>query len=495
MTPGQVVVVGLGPAGADLVLPAARTAIVRTHRRFVRTARHPAVAELSRHGLDFESFDARYEEASDLEQVYSSIVATLVSAVHEGGTVAYAVPGNPAVAERTVTLLHEAAARGEIRLSIIPGLSFADLAWSKLGVDPCAGGRIVDGQRFATDAAGVSGRLLIGQCDTQLVLSDVKLALLEVLAPETPVTVLQRLGLTDEFVRVVQLVDLDRVVEPDHLTTLYVDTGTAAVAGEFGRLVELMERLRAPGGCPWDAEQTHHSLSRYTLEEAYEVVEAIEALPFDAPEGGVDDAPDAYAALGDELGDLLCQVVFHSVLAREAGAFTVADVVTGIHDKLVRRHPHVFGDPGAPMTGATTSDDVMHNWEQIKKQEKATDSLVEGITPGLPSLLYAHKLFRKAASVGLDPGTLDDAIDRIEGAASRLRAGDDPENALADLLAGAVVAARAQGVDAESVLRGWAARFRERFVRAEALAAEQGTHLGALDPAGVAALWLQATSG
>ena len=129
---------------------------------------------------------------------------------------------------------------------------------------------------------------------------------------------------------------------------------------------------------------------------------------------------------------------------------------------------------------------------QIKKEEKATESLVEGITPGLPSLLYAHKLFRKAASVGLDPGSLDEAVDRIEGAAGRLRAGDDPENALADLLAGAVVAARARGVDAESVLRGWVARFRERFVRAEALAADRGTHLGALDPAGVTAVWLEA---
>jgi tetrapyrrole methylase family protein/MazG family protein len=179
-------------------------------------------------------------------------------------------------------------------------------------------------------------------------------------------------------------------------------------------------------------------------------------------------------------------------LAREAGAFTIADVVTGIHEKLVRRHPHVFADAGSPMSAATTPDAVMHNWEQIKKQEKATDSLVEGITPGLPSLLYAHKLLRKAASVGLDPGSLDDALDRIDGATRRLRSGDDPEVALADLLAGAVVAARAQGVDAESVLRGWAAGFRERFVRAEALAADRGTHLGELDAAGVAALWLEA---
>ena len=177
------------------------------------------------------------------------------------------------------------------------------------------------------------------------------------------------------------------------------------------RLFQLAKRLRDPGGCPWDAEQTHHSLTRYLLEESYEVVEAVEALPADGPI-----EPAAYAALEDELGDLLYQVVFHAVIAQESGAFTMADVARGIHDKLVRRHPHVFGDvvaAGQCRTDVSTSD-VMRNWEQIKKDEKGTTSIVEGITPGLPSLLYTHKLFRKAASVGLDPGDLGEALDRID---------------------------------------------------------------------------------
>src|SRR5439155_4732387 len=131
------------------------------------------------------------------------------------------------------------------------------------------------------------------------------------------------------------------------------------------RLVALIERLRAPGGCPWDAEQTHHSLARHLIEETYEVIEAIEALPASAP-GGPDLVPEgAYAALEEELGDLACQVVFHATFAREAGAFTITDVLTGIHDKLVRRHPHVFGD--VSVTGA---DQVVANWEQIKREEK-----------------------------------------------------------------------------------------------------------------------------
>ncbi len=256
------------------------------------------------------------------------------------------------------------------------------------------------------------------------------------------------------------------------------------------RLLQLAKRLRDPGGCPWDAEQTHHSLTRYLLEESYEVVEAVEALPLDAPGGDEPVPAAAYAALEDELGDLFYEVVFHAVMAEEAGAFTMADVARGIHDKLVRRHPHVFGD-----VVAEDSERVLKNWEQIKLEEKGTTSLVEGITPGLPSLLYTNKLFRKAASIGLDPGSADEARDRIELALARMRDGDLAlEDALAQVLAAVVVLARAGGVDAESALRGWAARYRARFEAMERLAGERGLDLAALDAPAVTALWLEAVS-
>jgi tetrapyrrole methylase family protein/MazG family protein len=483
--PGRVVVVvGLGPAGADLMLPAARTALERVDVRFVRTRRHPAVADLAAAGVICESFDDQYESGRDLDEVYDAIATALVEAAGAHGEVVYAVPGNPAVAERTVGLLRDAAARGEITLEVVPGLSFAELAWAHLGIDPMQGGTVVDGR----DLEIGGGPMLIAQCDSALVLSDVKLALLEALDPAAPVTVLQRLGLADELVSVVPLDDLDRVVEPDHLTSLFVDVPGRAAASELARLLALAERLRRPGGCPWDAEQTHHSLTRYLLEEAYEVVEAVEELPPNAPAGVA--APDAYRALEDELGDLLYQVIFHAVLAGEAGAFTLADVARGIHDKLVRRHPHVFGE-----VDADTTSDVMRNWEQIKKDEKGESSIVAGVTPGLPSLLYTHKLFRKAASIGLEPGSAADALARLEGAVGALETADEPaavEAALAELLAAAVARARAAGVDAESVLRGWAARFRDRFAAMEALAAERGIDLAAVEPPEVEALWAAA---
>ena len=483
---GRIVVVGLGPAGADLVLPAARVALEQIPNRYVRTSRHPAVADLAAAGMKLRSFDDGYELADDLDAVYGSIAAELLDVAATAGEIVYAVPGNPAVAERSVELLRDAAARGDVELEIVPGLSFAELAWARLGVDPMGGARVADARTLTADAVVGDGPVLVAQCDSRLLLSDVKLVLLEVLPADAPVTVLQRLGLDDEQVRTVRLADLDRAVEPDHLTALLVDSGVSAAARELGRLLGLAERLRRPGGCPWDADQTHHSLTRYLLEEAYEVVEAVEALPPDAPAGNVPD--DAYRALEDELGDLLYQVIFHAVLAEEAGAFDMADVARGINDKLVRRHPHVFGD-----TDAATSSDVMRNWEQIKKDEKGSTSIVAGITPGLPSLLYAHKLMRKAASIGLDPGGRDDALERLEAALAELRTGEgrDLETQLGDLLAAAIVLARSGGVDAESALRGWAVRFRRRFEAMERLAEARQLELAALPAPAVAELWIE----
>ena len=252
---------------------------------------------------------------------------------------------------------------------------------------------------------------------------------------------------------------------------MFVDTGELTVASEFARLVALAERLRGPGGCPWDAKQTHHSLRRHVLEEAYEVAEAIEALPVDAPSGDID--LEQYDALEDELGDLLFQVVIQSVLAAEAGGFTVADVARRIHDKLVRRHPHVFGD-----VNVSSADEVVTNWEQIKREETGAESIVAGVTAGLPSLLAVQKLLRKADSVGLDPAL--DAPDLPD------------EEAVGRALATIVAAGRARDVDAESALAGWVRRFRERFQRMEALARGRHVDLARADADVVNALWQEA---
>lgn len=491
---GVVSVVGLGPAGTDLLLPAARAALMTAARRFVRTARHPAVAELAAEGIRLESFDSVYDDAASLAEAYAAIAESVIAAAREHGHVVYAVPGNPAVAEESVALLLAAGRRGEADVRVVPGLSFADLAWARLGVDPMAGARVVDSRAFAAGTAGLGGAMLVAQCDSQFVLSDVKLALLEVVDPAHPVVVLQRLGLADELVTRVELVDLDRSIEPDHLTAVFVDVGGARVGAEFVRLVELAERLRGPGGCPWDAEQTHASLAKYLIEEAYETLEAVERLPADSPPTEVD--PDVDALLADELGDLLYQVVFHSILAGERGAFTIADVARGIHDKLVRRHPDVFGMAEAAEDRSST--EVLQTWEQIKRAEKGTGSIVAGITPGLPALLYADKLLSKAKTAGITDLVAPDVVPVVEAAFASLAAespegdADTDTRLIGSMLGALVLLGRRRGVDAEGALRVWIQDLIRRFRSFEVIADEQGVDVTTLDLAAASDLWARA---
>ena len=424
-----VVVVGLGPAGPDLLTEAARRAIERIPQRYLRTTRHPAAVAVP----GAHSFDEVYDRASSLEEVYAEIVDGLAEAAAGAGEVLYAVPGSPLVAERTVESL---LADDRIDVELVPGLSFLDLAWTKLGVDPVASGvRVVDGRRFAVEAAGERGPLLVAQCDAKDVFSDIKLAAGE--RHPVDVVVLQRLGLPDESVRTVGWDDLDRDVDADHLTTLYLPAGAPPIAAEVARFAELVRTLRER--CPWDREQTHRTLTRHLLEETYEVLEAIENLD---RSGGAEH-------LEEELGDLLFQVVFHATLAAEEGSFTLADVATGIHDKLVLRHPHVFGT-----VEAETAGQVMRNWEQIKREEKGRASIMDGIPGDLPSLLYAHKVQRKAASAGVE----------VEPGGDTTATTDEDIGAL---LFGVVALARRSGVDPEAALRATTARFRDEFMEKE----------------------------
>ncbi len=426
----RISVVGLGPGDADLVTVATADRLHEAEadgRLWLRTRRHPAASLVP----DAPSFDHVYDRAERLDQVYEQIVDELVGAAADG-PVTYAVPGSPLVAERTVELLcARAAVDDDLEVEVVPALSFLDLAWVRLGVDPIAAGvRVVDGQRFGTDAAGQRGPLLVAQCDSRHVLSEVKLVLDEgvepALAASGRVVVLQGLGTADERIFDVALAELDQVVVADHLTSLYLPELAAPVAAEVARLVELVATLRAE--CPWDRKQTHHSLRRHLLEESYEVLEALDEL---APEPA--DDPDGLAHLEEELGDLLFQIAFHAKLATEEGAFTLADVARGVHDKLVARHPHVFGD-----VSAETADDVVANWEQIKKAEKGRQSVFDGIPAAMPALLYASKIQKKAESIGLEPSVGPEA---------------PTEDELGELLWQVVDRARRAGVDPEDALR------------------------------------------
>ncbi len=433
---GRITVVGLGPGDPALVTSGTLDAIARVPApaRFLRTEVHPSAHLVA----GAATFDHHYEASDTFDQVYRRIVDDLIASSAGHPEVLYAVPGSPRVLERTVDLLDAAAAEGRIEFEVLAGMSFVDLAWVRLGVDPYEEGvRLIDGHRFEAAAAGERGPLLVAHCHNKRVLSDIKLSVDDF--PETPVVVLQRLGLPDESVTTVEWAELDRSFEPDHLTSVYIPELARPVAGEVAAFVELVAKLRAE--CPWDAEQTHRTLTRHLLEETYEVLEALAAVG----DGGPDTDPEAYAHLEEELGDLLFQIVFHTTLATEAGSFGLGDVARGVHDKLVHRHPHVFGQ--VEVDGA---DDVVANWEQIKKAEKGRASIFDGMPADLPALLYALKVVKKSSSLGVTP---------------------DPDDVtLGGQLLALVAAARsADGdVDPETELRAAASRLRDRARTVEA---------------------------
>ena len=256
----------------------------------------------------------------------------------------------------------------------------------------------------------------------------------------------------------------------------------------FAKLVALQARLRGPKGCPWDREQTHESLRKFLIEEAYEVLDAMES-------GNLEE-------FASELGDLLLQVIFHAILAEEAGRFTISDVIESVHTKMIRRHPHVFGN-----VTARTSAAVLRNWERIKRGERAgggkaqDDSLLAGVLRSLPAVLEAYQLTRRAARIGFDWENLGGILDKLEEETSELKASMLPkpakgesshiEEEIGDLFFVCVNIARFLGVDPEIALKRTNRKFKRRFQWMESVAAREGRRLADLPRERMEELWNQ----
>jgi tetrapyrrole methylase family protein/MazG family protein len=438
---------------------AATAAFAGAARAYVRTVRHPAAVALVARGA--VALDDHYERAERIDETYAAITETVIAAAEEVGSVVYGVPGSPLVAESTVEAIRR---DPRVDLMVIPGMSFIDLAWMRLEVDPLAvRARLVDAERFAADAAGDVGPLLVAQAWSRALLSEIKLA------PENPppsAVILHHLGLDDEQVLEVRWEDLDRTVEPDHLTSIWIASLAEPVGFELVRAQEIVRVLRQE--CPWDAAQTHLSLTRHLLEETYETLEAIDELA-----DGTD--ADAVDHLEEELGDVLCQVLFHATIASEEGLFNLSDVARGLTDKLIRRHPHVFGGSDAP-----AADEVLASWEQQKITEKGRHGLLEGIPGALPALAVAAKYERRSATVGLgvaETATFDP--ETFAPIAAAIAAEPSSAGALLFDLARAIAAV---GLDPEDALRRAAAAFRARFEAAEASARTDGVRIDELSP-------------
>ncbi|HEX9643230.1 MAG TPA: nucleoside triphosphate pyrophosphohydrolase [Acidimicrobiia bacterium] len=479
LTVGALTIVGLGPAGADR-LPAVTRALLDDPATtvIVRTLVHPAASDLAaaRHIV---SCDDLYDTLPDFEAVYAAIVERVLATAASGPTV-YAVPGNAAVGERTVSLLQAEAAASGIDVDVVPGESFLDLVFAATGIDPIERGvQVLDGRNLP-DPLPLHLPTVVTQVDGPLVLAEVVSILARVLPDTTPVVFLDALGSVDERVISTNLGTVG-AEHPGPRTTLVVDPPPAGWHG----LVATNRLLRAQ--CPWDREQTHHSLVAHLVEETYETVEALHRLPAEAPAGDVDHV--AYAALEEELGDLLLQVVFHATLAEEAGAFDVETVAEGIRRKLVHRHPHVFGE-----VAADTADEVRANWDAIKAAENPRASLMDDVPAALPAIERADRMQRRAASVGFDwpdaapvLAKLDEEVAELVEALERepRRVADE----MGDVLFSVVNLARHLGVGPELALRGAAQRFETRFREVERLAGKQGRRLEEMSLAEMDALW------
>ena len=483
MSSNALAIVGLGPAGLDRLPPRARTFLEASASSvIVRTMRHPSAADLADVRM-VVSCDDLYESADDFDEVYGAIADRVMGALEVGPTV-YAVPGSAVVGERAVAEIRERAAEAGIPVEIIPGESFLDLVYVEAGIDPITTPvKILDG-RDLPDPLIFDAALIITQVDRAEVLADVGAELGRVLSDDTPVLVLDRLGDADQVVAAHLLSDLGSY-RPGPRTTLFLDPEPA---GWYG-LVLTNRILR--NECPWDRKQTHHSLVSHLIEETYETVDSIRALPAEAPGGEPDYG--SYAEVEEELGDLLLQVVFHATLAREVGAFDVEEVAETIRRKLIHRHPHVFGE--------VTADDaatVVRNWETIKGEEKRRDSLMDDIPAAMPSMIRADKVQRRAKSVGFDWDDPDPVFAKIREELDELAAeAHDPVRAteeFGDLLFAAVNLSRHLGVDPELALADANDRFVARIRHMELAATEHGTSLGDLDLAQLDALWEQAKS-
>ncbi|HZU67787.1 MAG TPA: nucleoside triphosphate pyrophosphohydrolase [Ktedonobacteraceae bacterium] len=482
-TPAVITILGLGPGRYDDLTLQAHALLAQAARDgqtvYFRTLIHPTVEPIRQAlpGLRIESFDSFYDESTDWDSLYSQIAEQVCSLAAQSPVI-YAVPGHPLVGEASVQLVMQMARERGLSMSIIAGLSFLEPVFTTLELDPLAKGtQILDATNLAAlqqdEIAGKiipTAPLVVAQLYNRRLASAVKLALGEIYPDEWRVKLVRAAGAgagettaaNDQAVIEMPLYELDRNHFPNHLSTLYVppvDELTALRMPETLRYITMRLR-REPDGCPWDRQQTHASLIRYVIEEAYEVVEAIEKNDLEG--------------LSDELGDLLLQVYLHSEIARQHDEFTLGDVYEHVNAKLIRRHPHVFGQVEVENAGQ-----VVQNWEVIKQQERAaagkdvkTESVLDDVPSGLPALMVAQEYQKRAARLSFDYKNTQQVLAKLEEELQELQEASTPEEQLdemGDVLFIAARLARALHVDAEEALRHANRKFRRRFQALEQL--------------------------
>jgi tetrapyrrole methylase family protein/MazG family protein len=498
----MITILGLGPGAPNQLTREAWDVLTQAKTIYLRTRKHPTVAGLPKH-LTLKDFDAVYDANTSFENVYARIVSTLIKEAKKRDVI-YAVPGHPLVGETTVPMLLARAKALKIKTRIVSGLSFIEPVLEQLAqslipnpqspIDPVNGLQLCDALDLANlhhPPLNPDQPALIAQVYSRAIASDVKLTLMNQYPPLHQLWIVRGdLRQGDRATRphnhtvplshchTVPLSELDHADHFDHLTSLYVPALPRASGLES--LQELMAHLRAPEGCPWDQEQTHQSLRNTMLEEAYEVLTAID-------EGDMQ-------ALKEELGDLLFNIVFQVQMATEAEVFRMTDVIGEVHAKLIRRHPHVFGEVNTKDTKVISA-----NWEAIKKQEHKAKgaerkSVLDGIPPALPALAQAQKMAHKAEKAGFKYNNNAERMAKVREELDEIMAAKDQANLqeeFGDLFFSLADLADGFGIDAEAAAREANLKFAKRFRALEQLVKRRKQDMNKMTSDDLQAAWLQ----
>jgi tetrapyrrole methylase family protein / MazG family protein len=477
-------ILGLGAGDIDQLPLGVYRKLKTASPLFLRTKEHPVVAVLEDEGVSFTSFDSIYEKHEQFEDVYKEMVAILLEQVKKSD-IFYAVPGHPLVAEKTVQLLLEAERRKECRVVIEGGQSFLDALFATLKIDPIEGFQLIDATSFQGDEWQLTKHTIFCQVYDSFIASEVKLTLMEQLPDDYPVYIVTAAGSKEEKVTKIPLYELDRAMTLNNLTSVYVPPvrEEKLLYHRFETLRRVIAALRGPNGCPWDRKQTHESLKRYLLEEAYELFEAI------------DENDDEHMI--EELGDVLLQVMLHAQIGEDEGMFSIDDVIRGITEKMIRRHPHVFGD-----ITVENAEQVVENWQRIKEKEKKDRpaSLLDDVPKSLPNILKAYEFQKKAAKVGFDWDDVQPMWEKVEEEIAEFkREALEEENArsrliseFGDILFALINIARYYDINPEDALHTTNRKFYQRFSYIEEQARKSGVALTSLSLAELDRFWEEA---
>ncbi len=476
-TPG-VTIIGLGPGNPELLSRQAWKLLSSAEEVYLRTKMHPSVSGFPK-GLKVYSFDHFYEQDIAFEDVYAKITASILALGQRKIGVIYAVPGHPFIAEATTPEIVRQAAELGIPVKIVEGLSFVEPVFGLLRMDPLPQASLIDGLELAIahhPPFPPNAPVLIAQIHSPSVASEVKITLMTVYPDDHQVMLVHGAGTADARIETIELYKIDRDRNIGLQTALYVPA--LGSSSSFESFQEVVAHLRAPDGCPWDREQTHLSLRPFLLEETYEVLAALD--------------DEDQAALQEELGDLLLQIVLHAQIASEYGDFSMVDVLQGIQEKLIHRHPHVFGD-----LEIDDQQTVLENWEKLKLAERedieqGSNGVLTGVSAQLPALVQAETFQQRVKRVGFDWPDIQGVYDKVSEELLEIKQSEtaqEIEDEIGDLLFAVVNLARWHKVDAESALRQANRKFRQRFEDLEGEVHRQGIDIAQLNIEELDKLW------